>query len=146
MITEFRGDYFFLSNMYPCEIHTEAGIARSAEQAFQASKTIIPSEVKWVLEARDGYEAKRRGKKVTLRDDWNDIKLMKMHEILKLKFAHGTDLAAKLIATKDEELVEGNWWGDTFWGICGGKGENHLGKILMFIRGSLRLDFITRLC
>jgi predicted NAD-dependent protein-ADP-ribosyltransferase YbiA (DUF1768 family) len=42
-----------------------------------------------------------------------------------------------LKATGDEELVEGNWWNDTFWGVCNGVGENNLGKLLMKIRAEL---------
>uniref|UniRef100_UPI00345E83CD NADAR domain-containing protein n=1 Tax=uncultured Duncaniella sp. TaxID=2768039 RepID=UPI00345E83CD len=47
-------------------------------------------------------------------------------------------LAEKLIATGDAELVEGNYWHDTVWGVCDGVGENHLGKILMRVREELK--------
>jgi predicted NAD-dependent protein-ADP-ribosyltransferase YbiA (DUF1768 family) len=57
-----------------------------------------------------------------------------MWEILQAKFAQHPDLVAKLIATEDEEIVEGNTWNDKFWGVCDGEGMNHLGIMLMAIR------------
>jgi predicted NAD-dependent protein-ADP-ribosyltransferase YbiA (DUF1768 family) len=41
-----------------------------------------------------------------------------------------------LAGTRNAELIEGNYWGDRFWGVYvgDGKGENHLGKILMQVR------------
>jgi predicted NAD-dependent protein-ADP-ribosyltransferase YbiA (DUF1768 family) len=59
-----------------------------------------------------------------------------METLLRQKFAH-PELRAKLKETNDAELVEGNWWGDRFWGVCRGEGENHLGKLLMKIRAEL---------
>ena len=44
---------------------------------------------------------------------------------------------ANLLATGKATLVEGNSWGDTFWGVCRGKGKNMLGKILMRVRKRL---------
>jgi len=60
-----------------------------------------------------------------------------MREILTERFKVGTTLAQQLIATGNAKLEEGNWWGDTFWGTCNGKGQNWLGKILMEIRNQL---------
>lgn len=72
--------------------------------------------------------------------DWNSVKkYILMKELLKKKFdnAH-PDLQQKLLATKDEELVEGNTWKDTCWGVCNGVGQNRLGKLLMEIRSELK--------
>ena len=60
-----------------------------------------------------------------------------MTALVTQKFNRHIDLRKKLLATGDEELIEGNWWGDTFWGVCRGKGDNHLGKILMEVRSKL---------
>jgi predicted NAD-dependent protein-ADP-ribosyltransferase YbiA (DUF1768 family) len=57
-----------------------------------------------------------------------------MTEIVGEKFNQNPELKEKLLATKDIELVEGNHWHDTYWGVCNGVGENHLGKILMAYR------------
>ncbi len=56
------------------------------------------------------------------------------------KFTRHFDLREKLLATGDRKLVEGNTWGDTFWGVCRGNGKNHLGKILMKIRAELQAE------
>lgn len=82
-------------------------------------------------------EAKRLGRKATLRLDWEKVKLTIMEDLLRQKFAW-KELKEKLLSTGDEELVEGNTWSDTFWGVCNGKGENHLGKLLMKIREELK--------
>ena len=60
-----------------------------------------------------------------------------MYEICKIKFTTNPNLAKRLLDTGDEELIEGNDWNDIFWGVCNGKGENNLGKILMRIRNEL---------
>jgi predicted NAD-dependent protein-ADP-ribosyltransferase YbiA (DUF1768 family) len=77
------------------------------------------------------------GRSVKLRPDWESIKLDVMETAVRIKFTD-PELAAKLIATGDEELIEGNWWNDTFWGVCNGVGENHLGKILMKVRADIK--------
>ena len=56
-----------------------------------------------------------------------------MLELLHLKFRHPV-LKDQLLATGDVELIEGNDWGDEFWGVCCGKGSNNLGKLLMLVR------------
>jgi predicted NAD-dependent protein-ADP-ribosyltransferase YbiA (DUF1768 family) len=82
--------------------------------------------------------AKRRAAKLVLAPDWPDRKIAVMRELLRSKFAPGSELADKLLATGDAELVEGNDWEDTFWGKYQGAGENHMGKLLMELRASLR--------
>jgi hypothetical protein len=59
-----------------------------------------------------------------------------MTEIIRLKFQN-PGLKAKLLATGNQELIEGNTWGDCYWGVCEGNGQNHLGKILMQVREEL---------
>ena len=82
--------------------------------------------------------AKRRGKKVPLRPDWEEVKDDLMYQVCKAKFTQHPDLQEMLLATGNQELQEGNTWGDTYWGVCKGKGQNKLGKILMRIREELR--------
>jgi ribA/ribD-fused uncharacterized protein len=82
-------------------------------------------------------QAKDWGQKVQLVPDWEEIKISVMRRLIKAKFQN-PELRAKLLATGDQELVEGNWWGDVFWGVCKGKGQNNLGKILMAERNEIR--------
>ena len=84
-----------------------------------------------------GGQAKRLGKRVELRPDWEDVKIDIMRQVLKSKFTQNPELKAKLIATGDAELIEGNNWNDRFWGVCNGKGQNHLGRLLMELRAEL---------
>lgn len=134
MISSFRDEYFFLSNFYPVEIKLDGIVYPNAEAAFQAQKTFDVEERRKFSMLRNPVQAKRLGRKVKLRDDWEEVKLDIMTEVVSQKFLQHPHLIEMLLQTGDEELVEGNKWGDRFWGVCKGKGENHLGKILMKIR------------
>lgn len=134
MISLFRDEYFFLSNFYPVEIKLDGIVYPNAESAFQAQKTLDVEERRNFSMLKNPVQAKRLGRKVKLRDDWEEVKLEIMTEIVSQKFLQHPHLIEMLLQTGDEELVEGNKWGDRFWGVCKGKGENHLGKILMKIR------------
>ena len=134
MILSFRDEYFFLSNFYPVEIKLDGIVYPNAESAFQAQKTLDVEERRKFSMLKNPVQAKRLGRKVKLRDDWEEVKLDIMTEIVSQKFLQHPHLIEMLLQTGDEELVEGNKWGDRFWGVCKGKGENHLGKILMKIR------------
>ena len=131
MIDSIKGT--FLSNFYENGVRYEGLWYRNAESAFQASKcTDKIDRVKF--QNLTGAQAKALGKTVVLRDDWNDIKIRVMYEVVNAKFAQNPTITKWLIDTNDEVIVEGNTWGDTFWGVCNGKGQNHLGIILMAIR------------
>lgn len=144
-ITEFNGSYRFLSNFWPVEIVFEGTQYPSTEHAFQAAKTLNNIERREIAGARTADQAKRMGRNIRLRPDWENVKLQVMYRILKNKFnPKGTDaqreLAQHLDGTGNLELIEGNYWGDTFWGVCRGKGANHLGKLLMQIREENRIS------
>lgn len=139
MISEFKGDYYFLSNFYPFDISINNYIFHSNEAAYQAFKSKDPKD--WSrFQYYTASIAKKEGQKLKLRSEWNDIRLDVMTELIDIKFRR-TSLMMKLINTRPHELVEGNYWGDTYWGICKGKGENHLGKILMNLREEIQGDF-----
>ena len=134
MISSFRDEYFFLSNFYPVEIKLDGIVYPNAETAFQAQKTLDVEERRKFSMLKNPVQAKRLGRKVKLRDDWEEVKLDIMTEVVSQKFLQHPHLIEMLLQTGDEELVEGNKWGDRFWGVCKDKGENHLGKIIMKIR------------
>ena len=129
MISLFRDEYFFLSNFYPVEIKLDGIVYPNAETAFQAQKTLDVEERRKFSMLKNPVQTKRLGRKVKLRDDWEEVKLEIMTEIVSQKFLQHPHLIEMLLQTGDEELVEGNKWD-----VCKGKGENHLGKILMKIR------------
>ena len=131
-IDSFRGEYFFLSNFFPCRISYGGMIYASSEHAFQAQKTKdldLRREFTVAFKLTAGI-AKRRGRSVPLRGDWENIKLTAMSGIIHSKFSN-PDLRQRLVATFPALLIEGNDWGDHFFGVCDGYGENHLGRILM---------------
>lgn len=130
----FRGPLAFLSNLHPAPVFGYA----SNEHAYVAAKTVVPKERAWVKAEPSPYKVKALGRTLTLRPDWDRIKLEVMATLVREKFTRHPDLRALLLATEDLELVEFNTWRDTFWGRCHGVGENHLGRILMDVRAVLR--------
>lgn len=132
-INLFDGEYAFLSNFYECPVEYNGFKYLNSEAAFQAQKTLSETE-RLRFTTLNPSQAKRLGRKVVLRKDWESVKIQIMKEICKAKFVQNPELAEKLIETKDAILIEGNTWNDMFWGVCNGKGQNHLGKILMEVR------------
>lgn len=128
----FRDDFYFLSNMYPCPVVVDGIEYSCSETAFQAQKTFNASERKMLINL-DGFAAKKAGKHVTLRPDWESVKILIMEAVVRAKFEQHPELMIKLHDVAGT-ICEDNSWGDTFWGVCNGNGENHLGKILMKIR------------
>ena len=100
-------------------------------------KTFDLQKRELIRSAESPGKAKRIGRLVQLREDWEDRKLNIMEKALIQKFQI-PKLREKLLATGNEELVEGNFWNDTYWGVCKEEGENHLGKLLMNIRKKIR--------
>lgn len=124
------GENSFLSNFYEHDGWT-------VEHHYQAAKT---DDVEWaarILSAPTPNAAKKVGRRAPMRPTWDDEKLTVMLALLRVKFSR-PDLAERLLATGDATLIEGNWWGDRFWGVCKGTGENHLGRLLMQVRSELK--------
>jgi ribA/ribD-fused uncharacterized protein len=132
----FSGKYRFLSNFYPCNVEFEGRTYPSTENAYQAAKTPdVYTRNEFV--AMSASQAKKFGRRIRIRSDWESVKVGIMLDLLRKKFARGA-IRDQLIATGDAELIEGNHWGDRFWGVCNGVGENMLGKLLMQVREELR--------
>lgn len=136
-IRQFRGDFFFLSNFYNCPVTYKQLTYTNNEAAFQAQKCASDAE-RIQFTKLSPSEAKRLGRRVSLRRDWEDVKVSVMEEIVHAKFTQNTELADKLLATDDAYLEEGNTWGDRVWGTVNGVGANQLGIILMKIRDEIR--------
>lgn len=137
MINEFRGKYYFLSNFFSAPVTYDGITYQNNEAAFQSAK-VLDKSVREKFSMLDPSSAKRKGRHVQLRHDWEKVKFDIMYEICKAKFSQNTELKDKLLATRDEYLEEGNTWGDRIWGTVNGKGQNNLGKILMRVREELR--------
>ena len=136
MICSFRGEYEFLSNMYYATIILGGVTYSCAEAAFQAVKLEDKTKRK-MFSGLSGTEAKKLGRQVQLRKNWNSIRVDVMRWIIHEKFKQHPELAEQLRNTAGHKIVEGNTWNDRFWGVCNGQGENWLGKILMEERTKL---------
>ena len=130
-------EFEFASNFALCEIDLHGIKFPTVEHAFQASKTLCENERIMISQLSTPGQAKRAGRKLKLRSDWEEIKINIMYELLQQKFAQPLfrDL---LLNTDDIEIIEDNNWNDYFWGKCNGRGENNLGKLLMKVRDNLR--------
>lgn len=136
VIDIFDGDYAFLSNFWECPVFYNDLWYKNSEAAFQGAKT-TDRKMRGVFSELSPSRAKYLGRHIQLREDWEQVKDTIMYQIVYSKFSLNADLKTQLIATGDAELVEGNTWGDTYWGVCRGVGQNKLGKILMQVRSEL---------
>jgi ribA/ribD-fused uncharacterized protein len=150
MIDKFEGRYRFLSNFYPCKIEHKGIVYPSVEHFYVAMKVTEMQLIdgnyytaadfrEMLARIKEPGDVKKLGQRIKVRKDWDDKKLEFMNWAVREKFKNET-LSEMLISTGDQELIEGNWWKDYFWGVCNGKGENHLGKILMQVREELKLS------
>lgn len=145
MINSFDGEFAFLSNFYDSPISDGRMIMPTVEHYFQAAKADSMYDYIAIATAATPGQAKRAGRKVVLRHDWEDVKMNVMREALRKKFSD-PELKAKLLATGDQHLEEGNTWHDNFWGVChcdrcqDVMAHNHLGKLLMELRTELMED------
>lgn len=130
IIESFKGEYRFLSSFY---IYDETRNL-SVEHEYQAAKAKNFDDWLVVMSSETPAIAKKAGRIITVREDWNEIKLTVMEQLVIKKFATNAQLREKLLDTRGMILIEGNTWGDTFWGVCNGVGMNHLGKTLMKVR------------
>lgn len=128
------------SNMYSCMFYIDDKLYRSSEHWYQCNKTTDLALYEKIRFCHNGYEAKKLGGTITIRDDWDKIKLEIMFKGVYNKFKQIPRLRERLLATDDGMFVENNRHGDQYWGVCNGVGENHLGKILMQVRSVLRRE------
>ena len=146
VISEFSGDYRFLSNFYPSPMTWGNQEYPTAEHVYQSCKT---GDLEWserIRLAPTPGDAKRMGQKVPIRANWERIKFNVMAEVTADKYAENPELAQKLVDTGTAFLIEGNTWHDQTWGDCRCPrhntevGMNALGIILM----RQRLDEVIR--
>lgn len=138
MINSFQGEHRWLSNFWPAKVVLEDIEFPTVEHAYVAAKTLDMAMRLRVSEipAQNAGRVKRLGRTFDLRVDWDDVRLSTMERLLRQKFAI-PDLRMLLLKTGNQILIEGNTWGDTFWGVCRGTGENNLGNLLMKIRSEI---------
>lgn len=136
-INSFQGEYDWLSNFSKAPVTYEGVEYPSVENAYQAAK--FPQSQREFFLTCTPSQSKAKVKGLQMSHVWHKIKLRVMDGLLQQKFRI-PEYREKLLATGDRKLIEGNWWNDTFWGVCKGKGENHLGRLIMKIRDDLRSE------
>jgi ribA/ribD-fused uncharacterized protein len=154
MIDKFEGRFRFLSNFYPCKIEHKGITYPSVEHYYVAMKVtemqLIDGKYYTAADFREmlpkikeAGDVKKLGQRIKVRKDWDEKKFDFMDWGVREKFKDEY-LGDLLLSTGDQDLIEGNWWHDIYWGVCSctkctGKGENNLGKILMSVREELKL-------
>lgn len=138
----FKNNYYFLSNFSYYGFFNKKGLYYpTVEHYFQAMKTEDKEERTKIRTCLTPNEAKKLGRKAKLRNNWEDIRIKVMKQGLRYKFWQNAYIRVLLMETAGKQLIEGNKWNDTFWGVCNGKGENNLGRLLMLLRDEyLELD------
>lgn len=138
MISLFHGDHFFLSNSYPTDIKYRSCIYKNAEHLYQAVKCSDKSDHEKIINAATSKSAIILGRRIEIKPYWDTIRAQVMLKVLRLKFRN-KKLRRLLRETDDKQLIEQNYWHDTFWGVCGctkhqRTGLNMIGQMLMKIR------------
>lgn len=134
----FQGEYRFLSNFWVCDLILDGITYKSSEHAFMCQKTWDEEAQLRIRMQPTAALAKKEGRKIALRADWEEVKVDAMYKAVYAKFSQNPDLKARLLATGNRYLEEGNTWGDVNWGVCNEVGLNLLGQILMLVRSQLR--------
>jgi ribA/ribD-fused uncharacterized protein len=140
VITQFRGEYSWLSNFAPADTLLDGVIYPSVEHAFQSAKSTDLEWKKFCYHTESAGAVKKASRRVQLVDGWNSLRLEVMMTCLVQKFTHESyQYRDLLIQTGTQEIQEGNLWNDKFWGVClkTGEGRNALGKMIMLIRSNL---------
>lgn len=135
-ILGFKNEFRWLSNFTECQVEFDGDVYPSVEHAYCAAKTFELS-LRVHIKTLPANKAKQFAKKFTLIPDWKIIRFEVMNDLLLQKFSQ-EPFKSLLLATEDAYIEETNWWNDTTWGVCNGKGENRLGKMIMEIRSNLR--------
>lgn len=145
-ITDFHGKFNFLSNFAIAHVVLGGLTYPTVEHAYQAAKTLDPAKRLGIAQAPGPGAAKRMGRRLAIRPDWEDVKLDIMEELLRQKFHPLSAYGKALKATGEAELIEGNDWGDQLWGCTFNtrtkqwEGQNLLGKMLMKLRDNMQVD------
>jgi ribA/ribD-fused uncharacterized protein len=148
MIDRFKGEHRWLSNFAISPIPAFGRLIDTVEHAYQAAKADSEADRDSILDLNTPGAAKRLGQKIPMRPDWEEIKSLVMLTLLRRKYTRA-DMMEKLLATEDQVLIEGNSWGDTYWGCIQEKVSNvkmvHPDRRLSPHKGWIGLNTLGRL-
>lgn len=128
---------FFLSNFFQASFTIDGKLYRTSEHYYQSKKTTDPETEEKIRNFATPRLAADNGRKIKIREDWDEIKDDVMREAIYAKFSQNNALKISLINTGDAILEEASPT-DFYWGT-GGKntGKNMLGILLMELREKL---------
>lgn len=109
------------------------------EHAYQSAKFTDENIINEIKNARSSYDSKKIAQKYPdkVKNDWEDLKLSIMEEIIRAKLEQHPYIQEKLLQTEEREIIEDSHK-DAFWGWGPNKdGENHLGKLWMKLRSEI---------
>ena len=142
----FSSEGCFLSNFYVCNVLYRGEKYNCLEQGYQATKAIICGDneaLRIIMGTDDQVLMKRTGKRISTNEEWETNKMRVMEDLLFCKFRQNQRIYFLLLNTRQLYLIESTL--DTFWGSgcmigtialeegCW-TGQNHLGKMLMYVR------------
>lgn len=135
-------EHKWLSNMTLVDIKLKGIIYPSVEHAYMSEKS---KEKTWkeFCSNREisGKQVKVYSKTIDLRYDWLNVRLKVMEYCLREKFKQ-EPFKQLLLDTENQNIQEGNYWNDRFWGVDlkqdPNTGENNLGRLIMKIREELK--------
>ena len=132
-IDSFSGEFIGLSNLMPFPIEIKNIQFPTVEHAFQAMKSARVQDWKDIARLANAGDARRRGREIYARPDWDENKRYVMYKLLQEKFQSAA-YRKLLLETWPRQLIEGNYWKDRYWGVYKGEGENWMGRLLMRVR------------
>lgn len=148
-VSSFTGPFQCFSNFFESQVKLDGMEFNTVEAAFQAAKT-LDFDKRREISTLAPHMAKRVGRNVLLRPEWESIKEPIMLHLLLQKFAPGTNFRRILMSTKGRHICEGNTWHDNIWGDCtcpdcrNKPGKNLMGKLLMYIRDTPLVDIAMK--
>lgn len=140
----YEQDFYVLSNFSAFRLHWADRDFDTSEAAYQWEKFVgeetrsIRSAIRRAESAHDAFKIAELNKP-SVREDWGQVRVGIMRDILRAKAAQHEYVRRKLLATGHRELIEDSWR-DGFWGWGPLRnGQNMLGKLWMEVREELRV-------
>lgn len=135
-------EFYPFDNFSSFKVEWNEYLFASVEEAYQAASFMGSDEelVEKIKKSHSADEAQRiayanRDKR---REDWDDVKISIMEELLRLKIEQNPYVKKKLLQTGDYMIVEDSPK-DDFWGWGPNRnGQNNLGKLWMKLREELK--------
>ena len=141
------GDLGYLANYSNHGFYKDGVYYKTVEHYYQSKKFNDKELVKKIIECDTPKEASNIGRdRGNIRiDNFKDKKLDVMYEGVLEKFRQNSDIRAKLIETRNQEIREMTTK-ENYWGIGPNlDGENHIGKILMKVRDKVKKETINNI-